>query len=215
VRDIGRFKVAALKERYTDRYPSAEIEALALDVELSADIVRPLLAESDLVLAAPDGVVPRRVVSHLARRAGTPLVLAAVLDDGAIGDILRLRPDVAVGCLTCQLTSLETAGAMDLEQGLDPGYNEPSADNPMTAVGGDLGLIGSMAAKVAVATLLEAGGAFDQRLLGDHAVVGLRPRSDLAPPFGKDNENDANGPLVVRWRPAAPPLLGCPTCCDA
>jgi hypothetical protein len=204
--DVGRFKVAALKERYGDRYPSVEIEVLALDVELSADVMRPLFEESDLVLASPDGVVPRRVVSHLARRASIPAVFAAVLDDGRIGEVLRLRPDCSVGCLTCQRAQLEDDGGMDLEQRIDRGYSEATIERPMTAVGGDLWLVGCLAAKVAVATLLEQEGEVDQRLPGDHAVIGLRPASDLTVPFA------ASGPTDLHWRQGGPPREGCPTC---
>ena len=204
--DVGRFKVAAFKEHYADRYPSAKIDALALDVEFSADVMRPIVAASDLVLAAPDGVVPRRVVSHLARRAGVPAILAAVLDDGRIGEILRLRPDFAVGCLTCQREAQEEVGGVELEQRIDPGYFEGTVDRPMTAVGGDLWLVGALAAKVAVATLLEAEGYVDQRLPGDHAVIGLHPSSDLADPFA------SSGPVDLHWTRGGPPRDGCPTC---
>lgn len=204
--DVGRLKVAALKERYGNRYPSAKIEALALDVELSADIMRPLFEESDLVFAAPDGVVPRRVVSHLTRRANVPAVLAAVLDDGRIGEVLRLRPDIAVGCLTCQRYEHEDSKGIELEQHIDRGYAEATTERPMTAVGGDLWLVGALAAKVAVATLLERDGNVDQRLPGDHAVIGLRPASDLAEPFA------ATGPTDLHWRQGGPPREGCPTC---
>jgi len=205
-RDVGRLKVAALKDRYTDRYPSADIEALALDVEQSADIIRLVFVQSDLILAAPDGVVPRRVVSHLARRANVPAVFAAVLDDGRLGEVLRLRPDVAVGCLTCQREHQEDFGGLEIEQRIDRGYTEATKERPMTAVGGDLWLVGALAAKVAVASLLEADGQVDQRLPGDLAVIGLRPASDLEAPFA------TSGPTDLHWHEGGPPRDGCPTC---
>jgi hypothetical protein len=76
----------------------------------------------------------------------------------------------------------------------------------MTAVGGDLALVGEFAAKAAVATLLEAHGYHDQRLPGEHAVLGLRPVPGLSPPF------DVTRAGEVRWSPVGPPRPTCPTC---
>lgn len=204
--DIGRLKVAALKERFSELYPNADIDPLALSVEDSADVMRPLFRESDLILGAPDGVIPRRVVSHLARFAGIPSVLAAVLDEGRIGEVLRLRPDFALGCLTCQREHLEDSGAIVPEEHIHAGYPLATTEHPMTAVGGDLYLVGAFAAKIAVATILEKEGHIDQCLPGNHAIIGLRPASDLAEPFA------LKGPLEVKWHEGGPPREGCTTC---
>lgn len=76
----------------------------------------------------------------------------------------------------------------------------------MTAVGADLDLVGSLAARVAVCTLLEQRGQPGQRLPGEHAILSLRPPGDLAPPF------DAQHCLQLSWHPAVAPEPDCPTC---
>src|SRR5207302_454106 len=71
--DLGRFKVHAMRDRLFERHPRVEIESYPLDVITGADVMRPLFARSDAILCASDGVTSRRVVNHLARRAGRPV----------------------------------------------------------------------------------------------------------------------------------------------
>ena len=83
--------------------------------------MRPLFRRCSLVLCAADGVAPRRVVSHLARRAERMAVLACVLFDGVFGEVIRLRPWPGRGCLLCQRAHLKSTGRMDPEPALDRG----------------------------------------------------------------------------------------------
>jgi molybdopterin-synthase adenylyltransferase len=94
---------------------------------------------------------------------------------------------------------------MDPEPMLDSGYGTGAVHRPMTAVGSDLALVGQYAAKVAVATLLEYSGHYDQRIDGDWAVVGLR--GDLRAP-----EPFRLSPGEVRWLPHVASVPSCPTC---
>ncbi|GAA3780191.1 hypothetical protein GCM10022225_80560 [Plantactinospora mayteni] len=203
---VGKMKAFALRDDLEQLRPGTSIEPYALDVIRDADKVRPLLARSDLVVCTADGVAPRRVISHLARRAGLDAVLACVLEDGGIGEILRLRPWPDRGCLVCQRQALTDAGAIDPEPALDAGYGNGTRHRPMTAVGSDLHLVGQLAAKAAVATLLERAGHPDQRLPGDHGLLALRPQLGWPPPFDLTRVGE------LRWLDARPPVPGCPTC---
>ncbi|HZO69842.1 MAG TPA: ThiF family adenylyltransferase [Kribbellaceae bacterium] len=205
---VGRMKVSALRDDLRLLRPGTSAEAHPLDVVADADQIRPLLTRTDLVVCAADGVAPRRVVSHLARRAGRDAVLACVLENGGLGEVLRLRPWKDRGCLVCQRQALAAAGGIDPEPNLDAGYGNGTRHRPMTAVGADLHLVGQLAAKTAVATLLERGGHPDQRLPGEHALLALRPQPDWAPPFDLARAGE------TRWLAASPPLPGCPTCED-
>jgi molybdopterin/thiamine biosynthesis adenylyltransferase len=80
--------------------------------------MRPLFARSDVVLCASDGVTSRRVANHLARRAGVPIVFAAVFEEGAFGEVIRVRP--RTGCLLCLRKSLQERDVLDPEPGVDP-----------------------------------------------------------------------------------------------
>ncbi|MBM7497343.1 HesA/MoeB/ThiF family protein [Oerskovia paurometabola] len=203
---VGRTKVSALAERINDRWPDTRAVGHTLDAVEEAHYLRPLLDGADIVVCAADGIAPRRAVSHLARAARVPAVLACVLDDGGVGEVLRLRPGPRHGCLMCQRRALEEQGAIDAEGDQELDYGTGLLHKPMTAVGPDLRLVADLAAKSAAATLLEARGHGDQRLPGEHAVLALRSGNELAAPF------DAPALGMVTWYPAHPPLPGCWTC---
>ena len=103
--------------------------------------------------------------------------------------------------------SLVEAGSMDAEADQELAYGTGQSHRPMTAVPPDLQLVGTLAAKVAVATLLESlHGDLTQHLQGEHAIVGLRPAGDMQAPF------DVRSAGEIRWLPISPPRSGCPTC---
>jgi NAD(P)-dependent dehydrogenase (short-subunit alcohol dehydrogenase family) len=205
-RHVGRLKVDALKIDIEGLRPDTRVQPHPLDVAQDADQVRALLERVDLVLCTADGVAPRRVVSHLARRAWRDAVLACVLENGGLGEILRFRPAPDRGCLMCQREALQETYGMDPEPAIDAGYGAGTRHRSMTAVGPDLHAVGQLAAKAAVATLLERKGYSDQRLAGEHVLLGLRPQPGWAAPF------DLTRAGQVRWLPATPPRPTCPTC---
>lgn len=204
---VGRSKAAALAETLQRRWQRETYVAHDMDVVREAGVFRALTAEVDLILCTADGVAPRRVVSHVARRAKVPAILACVLDNGAVGEVIRLRPTPRFGCLLCLRAHMEEQGAIDAEADQELEYGTGSAHLPMTAVPSDLRLVGTVAAKAAVATLLESRfGDATQRLPGEHAVIGLHPAGDLHAPF------DVSDAANVVWRSIPGPRSECATC---
>lgn len=204
---VGAYKATALARMLRGRWPTQTFNPNVLDVVHDAHELRALLADADLIVCTADGIAARRVVSHLARRAKKPAVLACVLDNGAIGEIVRLRPTPRFGCLLCLRAEHSSRGAMDVEAAQERDYGTGDVHLPMTAVPPDLHLVGTLAAKIAVATLLESmHGIRSQRLPGEYAIVGLQPSGDLAQPFDLSFAGD------VRWAGVPAPRPDCPTC---
>ena len=206
---VGRAKVDALADQVGKAWPDSAVVAHEIDLVVEADRIRSLMTEADVVICTVDGVEPRQVASYLARRARRPIVLACVLEDGRYGEVLRIRSLPEVGCLDCQRRRLRADGALDLEASLDRGYGTGSRHRPMTAVGADLHFIGSLAAKIAIATVLRQSGSTDQTLVDDNLVVALRPRPGMARPF------DASRALDLQWYAAGRPYPDCPSCAIA
>ena len=204
--DVGRYKVDAVKEQLDARPGTRTINAYRWDAIYDADHLRPLLKKASIAICATDGVASRQAVSHLTRWATRSAVFSCVLDDGALGEIVRIRASTNSGCLSCLRRHLRAEGLMDPEPGIDRDYGEGTTHRPMTAVGGDLGLMGRFTAKAAVATLLEDAGYRDQRLPGDHIIIGLRPGGDLTPPFDVDTS------LAIEAHPLPEPVAPCPSC---
>ena len=205
-RDVGRHKVDALAEQLTSRRPLLHVNNYVLDIVTDTQLFRPLVEDADLVLCAADGVAPRRVVSHETHRAHTDAVLACVLMDGELGEVLRLRARDDEGCLLCRRAAQVSSGAVAAEAGIDLGYGTGNRHRPMTAVGSDLHLVGALAAKVTVATLLQARGHRLHRTAGEQAIIRLRGGLPHQPPF----HAAYSGELV--WSPADPPRTECATC---
>ena len=205
--DVGRFKVDAVGDLIRVAYANATVIPLRYDVIEDADLIRPILKSLDVVLCCADGVAARQTTSHLCSQANTAAVFACVLDNGAIGEIVRVPTRDNVGCLRCLRRTLDVSGAMDPEPGIDLEYGTGTTHRPMTAIAGDLALIGSLAAKAAVSTILEQAGYRDQRWTGDHVVVGLRPDSRWPPPFNQERALDLASTQVP------PPDPDCPLCC--
>ncbi len=203
-RDLGRYKVDALKDYLYGREGSTSVDVFRLDVISETDVLRPLVAGSDIVMCAADGVAARRACNHVSRRARKPLVLAAVLEDGAFGEVIRVRS--RTGCLFCLRLQQDELGMINPEPNIDRGYGTGSTHRPMTAAPGDLELVAQLAAKVAVSTLLERRGRWNQRVPGDVAIIGLQPKPDYAEPFDIECAGD------VRWHALPGRRPDCPTC---
>lgn len=203
---VGMTKVDALTRTLGDSWPECSVTPWPIDLVRNADLVRPLLDAADIVVCTVDGVEGRRVANYLARRAGKPIVFVCVLGDGRYGEILRIRALPEIGCLECQRRRLREDGRIDLEPTLDRGYGTGTRHNPMTAVGGDLHLIGQLTAKITVATLLRTQGELDQTLVDDNLVIALRPSPGYAAPF------DAIRALDQKWYRASRPYDDCPAC---
>ena len=204
---VGRYKVTAMKDHLAQHWPQQTVVAHRRDLVAEAHYIRPIVDRVDLVLCAADGIAPRRVVSHLSRRAQKAAILACVLDNGSIGEVIRLRPTPRFGCLLCLRQQLADQGAMDAEADQELDYGTGRVHQPMTAVPPDLRYVGTFAAKVAIATLLESlHGDHTQQVPGEHAIIGLRPTGDLAAPFDLSQAGD------VRWSSIPRPRASCPTC---
>lgn len=202
-RDLGRLKVDALADHFNARQGAPTIETYPIDVLTETDVLRPLVAASDVVVCAADGVAARRVCNHVSRRARTPLVLAAVIEDGAFGEVIRVRS--RTGCLFCLRLDQDQRGIMNPEPNIDLGYGTGTTHRPMTAAPPDLTLMADLASKAALSTILERG-RWNQRLSGDYAVVTLQPKPDYEEPFNVDTAGH------IRWLDLPARRDDCPTC---
>lgn len=204
--DIGRFKVDAVADRIRQSY-DPQVTAFRYNIINDADLVLPLFDEVDIVVCCTDGVASRQVTSHLCSTSATSAIFACVLEDGALGEIVRNPERSGIGCLRCLRIHLEESGAIDPEPGLDLEYGTGTTHRPMTAIAGDLALMGQLTAKAAVTTILERRGYRDQRWTADHLIIGLRPDLEWGPPF------DPTRVLDVTTNPMPPRNPACPLCC--
>jgi hypothetical protein len=132
-------------------------------------------------------------------------VFACVLRDGALGEVLRVRPWPGTPCLLCTRADLVKEGSFDPEPDLDAAYGTGDAHRPMTAIGSDLTMVAGLTAKLAVATLLEDASHYEHVIRHDWAMIGLRLDRGAPEPFDLF-------PGQLHWLPAADARPDCPTC---
>jgi molybdopterin-synthase adenylyltransferase len=204
-RYVGLNKANAMADWLLERDPKLVVCGFDLDVIEDADALRTVLPELDCIITTTDGVESRQAANHLAVRAGLPNVLACVLDNGSYSEVIRVVPG-RTACLWCYRQTQIAAGGFNPEPSLDRGYGEGTRHLPMTAVTGDLMLVGNAAAKVAVATVLERYGRRDQRLPGDLCITGLQPNPSRRAPFDIQRAGES------RWHDIGGPGTDCPTC---
>lgn len=210
---VGRYKVDALASAFAERDADKNdvnrttVVPHRLDVVDHAELVYPIIQDSAVVLCAADGIAPRRVINHLARITRTPAIFACVLDNGGIGEIFRSLPGRSHGCLLCHRAYLDENRWIDPEADQELAYGTGTSHKPMTAIPADLQLVGQLAAKATLATVLESRlGHPGSRLPGDHAIVGLQPVTALKGPFA------VSSPGEIHWSDVPKPRKNCPTC---
>lgn len=210
---IGRHKVDALKasletkSRFYSAEARSEIQAFRLDVVNDFREFIKIFHDLDVVVCCADGIRARRVVSHAAKLLKKHAILACVLADGSVGEVIRIRPGRTFGCLLCQRSALALRGGIDAEADQELSYGGGTTHKAMSAVPTDLNLVADVAAKMTLATVLESfHGAPGQRLPGEQAVIALRSTPTFAEPF---NAQRAGG---VVWHDMPPSRPNCPTC---
>jgi len=117
-RDLGRRKVSGIRSNLQERDLPTQVTEYFIDVVAWANEFRTALANEspDLIICATDSRESRRFVNYCAVQLGLPLVVAGILDDGRIGEVICCAPR-STACYECIRLELGTA----LEQ--------PASDN--------------------------------------------------------------------------------------
>jgi molybdopterin/thiamine biosynthesis adenylyltransferase len=150
--ELGRRKIDIVQSAIRERELPTQVTLYGLNVVLGADRFRGILSEgADLVICATDSVVSRRTVNAAAVRFNAPCVIAGTLDDGRIGEVLRVLP-YRLPCYECVRMQLGTV--------LEPTETDERAATPYvgseeaalngTALRSDITLVASLATRVAL-----------------------------------------------------------------
>ena len=144
-------------------------------------------------------------INYVALKSSTPAVIAAMLGNITLGEIIRVLPG-RTPCLECIRRALQSIGSIEPGRG-EGGRDDPYGGSPLKQNGGgsrvDISIVAGLQARVALDTL------------EDDSLAHLRPSywvwaskpSGYAYPFGFDK------PLSIRsGEPALDPA--CPVCSD-
>jgi hypothetical protein len=182
-RDLGRTKVAGIADALRERTLPTAVVSHGRDVLFWANEFRDSLVASrpDLLICATDSRDSRRFINICAVRLNIPLVLAAILDAGRIGEVILVRPH-ETACYECIRLSL--GGTMEVPESGDRSttpYLGGEENDLQTAVQRfDIGFVSSIATRVALQVLDSDR---YQRLPADYLVWGRERLQEYANPF--------------------------------
>ena len=111
-RDLGRRKVSGITSNLKERDLPTQVTEYFTDVVVWANEFRSVLASEspDLIVCATDSRESRRFVNYCALQLGIPLVVAGILDDGRIGEVICCEPR-STACYEC--IRLELGAALE------------------------------------------------------------------------------------------------------
>ena len=154
--ELGRRKIDIVSSAIRDRELPTEVTGYALDVVSDADRFRGILdGSTDLLICATDSVSSRRTVNAAAVLLHLPCIVAGLLDDGRIGEVLRVVP-FQFPCYECVRMELGTVLEMPAsgDRASTPYLGSEEAALSGTALRSDVTLVASLTAQVALHQLV-------------------------------------------------------------
>jgi molybdopterin/thiamine biosynthesis adenylyltransferase len=150
--ELGRRKIDIVRTAIRERDLPTRVAVYPFDVVSDADWFRGLLDEgTDLVICATDSVESRRTINAAAVLLNRSLVIAGILEDGRIGEVLRVVP-YQLPCYECVRMQLGTVLAVPESEERAPTPYVGSEEAPLhgTALRSDIALVASLATRVAL-----------------------------------------------------------------
>jgi molybdopterin/thiamine biosynthesis adenylyltransferase len=179
-RDMGRSKVAALRDRLLDIHPQCDVRTHELDVTRDEAALAELVSRATLVLLCTDNERSKHALNAAAVRAAVPMVFAGVFDGGCGGEVGRVLPGQACyACIAAYLQRSPIASQADESVETFDYANPASMQQSTAALNIDIAQIALLQARVALLTMLDdPAGEMDGNylLFGNRAVAGLFPR---------------------------------------
>ncbi len=171
LRDLGRLKVAAVKEVLENTNPFVQVNIYPYDITQRLSEVENILAGCDVMVGAADSEAAKGEINRLAVKLRKPAVYGAVYDMGYGGDIFSYQPPTGA-CYACFKESTKDI-FQDAPRAEILDYGKITAQPALEM---DVSMVGSLVARVVLAELL-AGDPLSQleRLPANWVIWGNRP----------------------------------------
>ena len=162
LRDIGRRKTAAVRERVRGKNPHAEIRTFEGDVTAGEDAFAALVRDCDVLIGATDNNQSRRVLNRIALETGRPAIFGRAFRRACGGDVIRVSPGgPCYECLVGAIPAEEETSGRSTEDA--PAYADaPAPVEPGLSL--DIAPIALMVARLAVQELVRGTGSTLERV---------------------------------------------------
>lgn len=214
LRDLGRRKTLAMRDRLLARNPRAELTLFDGDIVSELERFAELAADCEVLIGATDNNRSRRALNRLAIELGRPAIFGRAYTRACGGDVIRVRPG-AGPCYECLFGDAGPAEEVSSSRSESaPAYaDRPAVVEPGLAL--DIAPIALMCARLAIQELVRGTGSslesLDEDLPGSIFMWGNRREGQFAgwAPMGYGT----SGFTVQRWFCArAERRPGCPAC---
>ena len=174
-RDIGRFKVEALRDRLLDINPWCKVETYSLDIARELQAHEELIEQATQVYVCTDNEQSKHATNEICVKRGRPMIFAGVFDGGCGGEVGRFMPGQA--CYACIAAYLNRSACQQESEAID--YTDPdSLQKPTAALNIDIAQITLIHARVGLVTMLAMHDLSDD-LPGNYILFGNRPVEGL------------------------------------
>lgn len=111
MKDVGRHKVEAVRDRILDINPNARLKTYQMDVTNDPAGFREIVRRSDLVVGAADKLYVNFMINQVCVEENIPVVFGKVFKKGIGGEVYRYIPG-KTGCLACLEAFLQGTGML-------------------------------------------------------------------------------------------------------
>ena len=211
LRDLGRLKTRAVRDRILARNPTARVDLLEGDITSDPQGFAAAVADCEVIVGATDNNRSRRLINRLAVERGVPAIFGRAFTRACGGDVIRVRSDGP--CYECIVGSDDESAPRFLG-GEIPAYSDrPAPVEPGLAL--DILPISMMCARLTLQELVRGSGSTLESLDDDLRTpifIWANRREDRFAdwkPMGATYRHTT----VMRWYGfASPKRAGCPVC---
>lgn len=158
ISDVGRYKTKVMADMIRDKNPYANVRTWETKVCWeNAELLREIIRESDLVIAATDNRESRVILNKLCVKQQTPCIFAAAFRRAYGGQVLRVRPGSSP-CYQCFLEALPEQARDEEISNTGQAEHLAYSDRPVAVEPGlstDIAPISLMVVKLAIQELIQ------------------------------------------------------------
>lgn len=178
-RDLGRLKVAALRDHILNTNPDCAVDVVSLDVVKDRQRLTEIVRRCTQIHLCTDNERSKHAVNEVAVKASVTLIFAGVFDGGCGGEVGRVVKGGA--CYACMAAYLNRSGKFDGQASETFDYTNPDGlEKSTAALNLDIAQIALIQARVGLLTML-AKNELGTDFTGNYVLFGNRPVEGLFP----------------------------------
>lgn len=209
LRDLGRLKTNAMRDRILEKNPFAEIEIYNSDVN-NLEQARQIFKGCDIIIAATDNIMSRFNINNLSLELGIVTLYAACSVRASGGQVVRVRPNNGP-CFSCvyvdaamEAVEEEMSSFAQARAAFPPYIGDDEVEaNIQVGLSSDIIPVANMLVKVALVELCRgentALASLEEDLDGSFYMWANRREQEYYHLYSEDSFHKPDEPAILRW----------------